>query len=116
MDSPANPIPEANKALNVGLLVTNEKRAGLKNLHIVNAKKGTTLGTALEFYGATGNNATIRFVPGKLNGWTVGLMLPKSLQTGITGNAGCKGGWMVFNQTFISHAEEPKGAFWCCGN
>ena len=96
MDSPSNPIPEANKALNVGLLVTNEKRAGLKNLHVVNAKKGTTLGRALEFYGATGNNATVRFVPGKLNGWTVGLMLPRTLQTGIPGNAEAKAaGWLL---------------------
>src|SRR5687767_5020218 len=113
MDSPGNPIPEANKILNAGLLVTNEKRAGLKNLHIVNAKTGTTLGTAIEFYGATGNTATIRFVPGKLNGWTVGLMLPKSLQTGIAGNADAKAaGWSLIkpSSATLKNLKERFGA------
>jgi hypothetical protein len=36
IDSPSDPIPAASKVLSVGQLVTNEKHAGLKNLHLVN--------------------------------------------------------------------------------
>ena len=36
LDSPSDPIPAASKVLSVGQLVTNEKHAGLKNLHLVN--------------------------------------------------------------------------------
>jgi photosystem II stability/assembly factor-like uncharacterized protein len=96
MDSPANPIPEASKVLDVGMLIPNEKRAALKNLHVVNAAPGTSLGTAIEFHGATGKNVTIKLVPGKLNGWSVGLMLPKSLKTGFASKADAKAaGWSL---------------------
>jgi len=37
IDSPSDPIPASTKAIfNIGQLVTTEKRAGLKNLHVVN--------------------------------------------------------------------------------
>lgn len=36
IDSPSDPIPAASKVFSVGRLVTNEKHAGLKNLHLVN--------------------------------------------------------------------------------
>ncbi len=35
MDSASDPIPAANKTMDIGTLVTNEKRAGLKNLQVV---------------------------------------------------------------------------------
>ena len=37
VDCPADPIPAANKVFNIGTLVTQEKRVGLKNLHVINA-------------------------------------------------------------------------------
>lgn len=36
LDSPSDPIPPAAKVFEVAQLVTTEKRAGLKNLHVVN--------------------------------------------------------------------------------
>ena len=37
IDSPSDPIPASTKAIfNIGQLVTTEKRAGLKNLHVIN--------------------------------------------------------------------------------
>jgi photosystem II stability/assembly factor-like uncharacterized protein len=36
MDCPSDPIPEAQKVLQVGTLVASEKHVGLKNVHVVN--------------------------------------------------------------------------------
>jgi len=41
-DCPADPIQAANKVLNIVSLVPNEKRVGLKNLHIVNVLPSTS--------------------------------------------------------------------------
>ena len=41
VDSPSDPVPASTKAIfNIGNLVTSEKRAGLKNLHLVNLLAG----------------------------------------------------------------------------
>ena len=42
MDSSDDPIPAANKVFDIGQLVTNEKRAGLKNLHLIDALPAPT--------------------------------------------------------------------------
>jgi photosystem II stability/assembly factor-like uncharacterized protein len=78
MDSPSNPIPAGNKVLDVGILVSNEKRVGLKNLHVVNTPAGSTYGTRVNFYSTSGKKSTIRIQPSKLRGWRFGLIMPKS--------------------------------------
>ena len=78
MDSASNPIPAANKVFGIGALVSNEKRVGLKNLHIVNIPPAAPFGTVLRFYGASANKSTIRFQPSNVKGWRIGVILPKS--------------------------------------
>jgi photosystem II stability/assembly factor-like uncharacterized protein len=78
MDSPSDPIPAANKSLNVGVLVPNEKRVGLKNLHIVDPPPGTTFGTKVSFYSVSRKKSTVRFQPSNAKGWNIALMLPKT--------------------------------------
>lgn len=78
MDSPSNPIPAGNKVFDVGVLVPNEKHAGLKNLHIVDAAPGTSPTVTLEFYPSTPGGATADIVipPAAAAGWSVGVVLP----------------------------------------
>jgi hypothetical protein len=78
MDSPSNPIPPANKVFDVGVLVSNEKRVGLKNLHVVNAPPGSAYGTPVNFYSTSGKKSTILIQPSNLNKWQVGVIMPKS--------------------------------------
>src|SRR6185369_14939013 len=51
MDCPADPIPAGSKVFDVDALVTREKRAGLKNLHIVDAATGARPWRAIALYG-----------------------------------------------------------------
>jgi photosystem II stability/assembly factor-like uncharacterized protein len=83
MDSPADPIPAANKIFDVNALVQAEKHAGLKNLHVVDAVPGTGAIVALRFHGREAAQQVIRFLPSALKGgtsapagWQVGIMLP----------------------------------------
>jgi hypothetical protein len=46
VDPAQDPIPAANKVFNIGTLVTTEKRVGLKNLHVVNARRVPTGSTS----------------------------------------------------------------------
>ncbi|HEU4884783.1 MAG TPA: hypothetical protein VFT45_21175, partial [Longimicrobium sp.] len=81
MDSPSNPIPAASKVLNVGVLVPNEKRTGLRNLTIVDAPTAAAVQVPLEFHASTQATADIVIDPSQAVGWTVGLSLP-STRTG----------------------------------
>jgi photosystem II stability/assembly factor-like uncharacterized protein len=93
MDSPANPIPPGNKVFDIGILVSNEKRVGLKNLHVVNAPPGTSTGLTLGFYGVSEKAQTIRILPSRLGGWSLGLMFPK--QSGRSAIAQTHEGWTM---------------------
>jgi hypothetical protein len=85
MDSPSDPIPAANKSLNVGVLVPNEKRVGLKNLHIVDPPPGTTYGTKLSFFSVSGKKSTVRIPPSSVKDWKIGMILPKTHAAVIDG-------------------------------
>jgi hypothetical protein len=78
MDSPSNPIPAGNKVLDVGVLVSNEKRVALKNLHVVNAPAGSAYAMPVNFYSMSGKKSTLRIEPSNLRGWRVGVIMPKS--------------------------------------
>ncbi len=77
-DSAADPMPFENKILNVGQLVANEKRVGLKNLHVVSLPAGATYWTQFQFYGdGTSARSTLRLMRLTAQGWRIGLLLPK---------------------------------------
>jgi photosystem II stability/assembly factor-like uncharacterized protein len=109
MDSPANPIPDAHKVFDVGMLVPNEKRVGLKNVHVVNASPGAALGTAIEFHGATGQNVTIRVAPAKLKGWNLGLMLPTATTPALTAADAKAAGWSMKKPTAATIKNLKEG-------
>jgi photosystem II stability/assembly factor-like uncharacterized protein len=89
MDCPGDPIPAANKILNVDNLVRNEKRVGLKNLHVVNIPPATTLWATLDFHSLLGAGSVIKIVGTGAAGGSIGFVLPKSAQP--TSAAGPKG-------------------------
>ena len=83
VDSAEDPIPAANKVFDIGALVTNEKRVGLKNLHVVNAAPGSFYWTPFWFHGNAELRHLIRF--GKTRGrrWQIGLLFPLQSQTDL---------------------------------
>jgi hypothetical protein len=89
MDCPGDPIPAANKILNVDNLVRNEKRVGLKNLHVVNVPPATTFWATLDFHSLLGAGSVIKIVGTGAAGGSIGFVLPKSAQP--TSAAGAKG-------------------------
>jgi photosystem II stability/assembly factor-like uncharacterized protein len=87
MDSASDPIPAANKVFNVGVLVPNEKRVGLKNLSVVNIPPATSFGTPVSFYSASAQKSTVSIQPSNLRGWGVGVIMPKSHSAVIQASA-----------------------------
>jgi photosystem II stability/assembly factor-like uncharacterized protein len=75
VDPAQDPIPAANKVLNVGTLVTNEKRVGLKNLHVVDAPPSPWW-FDLIVYARLGD--LLRLAPGGA-GWAIGVLLPPTV-------------------------------------
>jgi photosystem II stability/assembly factor-like uncharacterized protein len=75
VDPAQDPIPAAGKVLNVATLVTNEKRVGLKNLHVVDAP-ATPWWFDLLIYARAGD--LLRFPPGGA-GWAIALLLPSAV-------------------------------------
>lgn len=81
MDCAQNPIPPANKIFNVDQLVRNEKRVGLKNLHVVNIPPGASTWTTLDFNPTeSGKLNAIRVIGSGLERGNLGFLLPKSAQ------------------------------------
>lgn len=77
VDCPGDPIPPANKVFDIGTLVTQEKRVGLKNLHVIDPPPGPYW-SELIIYGLAAGRDTIRFqrVPA---GWSIGLLFPEKI-------------------------------------
>jgi photosystem II stability/assembly factor-like uncharacterized protein len=97
MDCPSDPIPEANKVLHVATLIANEKRIGLKNVHVVNipaSPPGTIYPdpiywTPFSFSGNPGLRHSITFSQSwgdeatgqhTRQSWNLALMFPKGMQ------------------------------------
>jgi len=77
VDCPADPIPPANKVFNIGTLVTQEKRVGLKNLHVINALPSPYWFELTIFGQAAGRDVlTLRGTP---PGWSLGLLFPEKI-------------------------------------
>ena len=92
MDSANDPIPAPNKVTNVAQLVTNEKRAGLRNMQVITvpASPGPAGWWTLDFFpvSAAAENA-IRIIPGPSVG-DVSFVFPKvvkfaDIQTAASG-------------------------------
>jgi hypothetical protein len=83
IDSPADPIPAANKVFDVSLLVPREKHAGLKNLHIVDAPSAAPYGTKIQFFPGSTKLQSIRIQPTSVTSGSIGLILPKEATTGL---------------------------------
>ena len=75
VDSSDDPIPAASKVFNVAALVANEKRVGLKNLHVVDAP-AAPYWFDLHVYSRARDS--LRIGPGP-TGWAIGLLLPPKI-------------------------------------
>ena len=74
VDCPDDPIPAANKVFNIGALVTQEKRVGLKNLHVIDALPAP-IWSGITIYGKAQGRDLLRL--GRIpRGWSVGLLFP----------------------------------------
>jgi hypothetical protein len=81
MDCPDDPIPVANKVFNIAALVTNEKRVGLRNLHVIDALGPAPIWSAVRLHRVRKSDV-IRFGPPPA-GWTCGVLLPKAATAGL---------------------------------
>ena len=75
IDDAADPIPTANRVLDVAALVTGERRVGLRNLHVVDAVPGGPTLVELTFTGLFEDDAVALRLAG--GGWSVGLLVPR---------------------------------------
>jgi hypothetical protein len=82
VDSASDPIPAANRILDVGALIGREKRVGLKNLHVVNAPPGTYYVTPVRLYGNSETAFRMRFLASQFKG-QVGVLLWKGPKPGL---------------------------------
>lgn len=84
MDCASDPIPAANKIFNVDTLVRNEKRVGLKNLHVVNIPPGASEWTTLDFNTLqTRTSSVIRVIGLERGGSNLRFLMPKSAQPSL---------------------------------
>lgn len=77
VDCPDDPIPAVNKVFNIGTLVTQEKHAGLKNLHVIDALPAP-FWTELAIFGKARGRDVLR-LGGLPEGWTFGLLVPEKV-------------------------------------
>ncbi len=78
MDGPGDPIPASSKVFEVWNLVPNERRAGLKNVHVIDIPALAVFGTPLEFHRGLRTTQTIRFIAEANTPLGIGLLLPQS--------------------------------------
>src|SRR5205085_2866404 len=82
VDSASDPIPAANRTLDVGSLIGREKRVGLKNLHVVDAPPAAYYVTPVKLYGNTDTTFRVRFPASQFKG-QVGALLWKGPKPGL---------------------------------
>ena len=76
VDSSQDPIPSANKVFAIAALVTNEKRVGLKNLHVIDAL--APIWNPIRISDGMAKNEVLRF-GGLPRGWSLTLLLPSKV-------------------------------------
>lgn len=77
VDCATDPIPAANKVFNIGTLVTQEKRVGLKNLHVIDPPPAPYW-SDLTIYGLAAGRDSLR-LQGIPEGWSLGLLFPEKI-------------------------------------
>ena len=85
IDCPSDPIPAGSKVFDIATLVTNEKRVGLKNLHVIDVAPGAMHWTGFQFAGSADIAHTIQISPITAKGWKLALLFPKNTKFGMTG-------------------------------
>ncbi len=77
VDSAGDPIPPANKVFGIAALVSQEKRVGLKNLHVIDALP-TPHAFELKIFGKARGRDVLRL--GRLPpGWLFGVLVPEEI-------------------------------------
>jgi photosystem II stability/assembly factor-like uncharacterized protein len=111
MDSPADPIPTANRVLDVATLVTGERRVGLRNLHVVDAPAGAPTLVELAFTAGVKDDVVIFALPAA--SWSVGLLVSKRRAEGVTGHGFKAGSVTKQLQTALKQRaeDEPRREF-----
>ena len=84
IDCAGDPIPAGSKIFDVDALVANEKRAALKNLHVVDAAPGTAPWGAISFYGGSAPMTAIRLLS-NVRASNAAIVLPRSMAPRLTG-------------------------------
>jgi hypothetical protein len=86
IDSPSDPIPAGNKVFSIGQLVTNEKHAGLKNLHVVNLLADTVHPIPFHLHGssALADSYLLHLPPPPRPPIGMGLLLSQALSKRLT--------------------------------
>lgn len=90
MDSASDPIPLANKTFDIGTLVTREKRAGLKNLHLVNLV-APFIGVPFHFHGSIELAQRLQFQKVSMKGFDMSVVLPKEFAKMVLESQNFKG-------------------------
>jgi hypothetical protein len=88
VDSPTDPIPATTKAIfNIGQLVTTEKRAGLKNLHVVNLLPDATMPVPFYLHGSPALKSSYLLLVPPLShpDFKMRMLLPQTLSKRMTG-------------------------------
>jgi photosystem II stability/assembly factor-like uncharacterized protein len=95
-DCAADPIPAAHKVFDIATLVTQDKRVGLRNLHVVDAVAGP-LWSRIHVWDTIKASDLLTFLaPSK--SWSAGVLLPKAIQAKIK-SAGLKAGKLTKAQS-----------------
>lgn len=125
VNSTSDPIAAASKVFNVDALVRAERRAGLKNLHVVDAPPGTSFWAELSLHGNAKLAHALRLLPHRATGWSIGFVLPKVVKHPMLEGIGfvkpnaatlkqltAKYGKSIarYDTTRIYHAKTPNGA------
>jgi photosystem II stability/assembly factor-like uncharacterized protein len=80
VDSASDPIAAGSKVFVVNTLVHNERRCGLRNLHVVDAPPGTIFWTELGLRGRANVPYGLRLLPHRAQGWSIGFVLPRAMK------------------------------------
>lgn len=107
MDSASDPIPAANKVFDIGTLVTKEKRAGLRNLHVVNLLPDEPAVIDFYFHGNIEDLITIGFSKDAwLKDLQLEILLPKKSFDAILKNKSLEGFTTVkFDKTLAKRVQ-----------
>jgi hypothetical protein len=95
-DCAADPIPAAHKVFDIATLVTQDKRVGLRNLHVIDALAGP-LWSRIHVWDSIKAADLLAFFPPPKD-WSAGVLLPKAIKAKIK-SEGLKAGKLTKAQS-----------------